>query len=288
MIVLNLRRRLRPFVAILLISSFSRFLGAEEFDCMIHAQQEIAVRSPLEARIESIAAQRGQRINPGDVLVTLETGPERAALTRAKAKVDMIGAIKAAEARVQLARKKVARNEELQKQKYIAATALEEARTELQLAEAELVEARDNQRMASHDVSYNEEILKQRVIRSPIRGVVVDRYQNPGELAGGDGKHPIMKLAEIDPLRVEVVLPVSMFGKVQENGHAEVRPETTDKSFAANVKIVDSVVDASSGTFGVRLQLANPKLSIPAGVKCKVTFAFGISNTKPGNKAKVR
>ena len=112
---------------------------AEEFDCMIHAQQEIAVRSPLEARIESVAVQRGQRINPGDVLVTLETGPERAALTRAKAKVDMIGAIKAAEARVQLARKKVARNEELQKQKYIAATALEEARTEPQLAEAELV-----------------------------------------------------------------------------------------------------------------------------------------------------
>lgn len=85
-----------------------------------------------------------------------------------------------------------------------------------------------------------------------------------------------MKLAEIDPLRVEVVLPVSIFGKVSENGRADVRPETAEKSFPANVKIVDSVVDASSGTFGVRLQLANPKLSIPAGVKCKVTFASAV------------
>ncbi|RLB03510.1 MAG: efflux RND transporter periplasmic adaptor subunit, partial [Deltaproteobacteria bacterium] len=32
------------------------------------------------------------------------------------------------------------------------------------------------------------------------------------------------------------------------------------------------VVDAASGTFGIRLRLPNPDLSIHAGLKCKVSF----------------
>jgi hypothetical protein len=32
------------------------------------------------------------------------------------------------------------------------------------------------------------------------------------------------------------------------------------------------VVDAASGTFGVRLVMPNPGGKIPAGVKCRVTF----------------
>jgi hypothetical protein len=36
--------------------------------------------------------------------------------------------------------------------------------------------------------------------------------------------------------------------------------------------IVDRVVDAASGTFGVRLELSNSDLRLPAGRKCNVTF----------------
>jgi hypothetical protein len=32
------------------------------------------------------------------------------------------------------------------------------------------------------------------------------------------------------------------------------------------------VVDAASGTFGVRLELSNRNGSLPAGVRCKVQF----------------
>jgi multidrug efflux pump subunit AcrA (membrane-fusion protein) len=37
--------------------------------------------------------------------------------------------------------------------------------------------------------------------------------------------------------------------------------------------VVDRVVDAASGTFRVRLELANPGNRIPAGIKCAVRFA---------------
>jgi hypothetical protein len=38
------------------------------------------------------------------------------------------------------------------------------------------------------------------------------------------------------------------------------------------VVIADRVVDAASGTFGIRVELPNPKLVLPAGLKCKVRF----------------
>ena len=38
------------------------------------------------------------------------------------------------------------------------------------------------------------------------------------------------------------------------------------------VNIIDRVVDAASGTFGVRLELPNRKRDIPAGVRCRVQF----------------
>jgi hypothetical protein len=42
--------------------------------------------------------------------------------------------------------------------------------------------------------------------------------------------------------------------------------------YQSTVSMVDRVVDAASGTFGVQIELPNPKLTIPAGVKCRVSF----------------
>jgi hypothetical protein len=55
--------------------------------------------------------------------------------------------------------------------------------------------------------------------------------------------------------------------------NAEVKPESPPGGvYTAVVKIVDTVIDAASGTFGVRLELPNPDYHIPAGLKCQVVF----------------
>ena len=40
----------------------------------------------------------------------------------------------------------------------------------------------------------------------------------------------------------------------------------------ARVHVVDRVMDPASGTFGVRLELQNPGLRLPAGIKCKLNL----------------
>jgi len=117
------------------------------------------------------------------------------------------------------------------------------------------------------------EILALRTIRSPLSGVVVEKVLSPGEFATSNLKDPILRLAEINPLNVEVVLPVSQYGRINPGMKAAVFPEQPiGGQYRATVKIVDRVVDAASGTFGVRLSLPNKQNRIPAGVKCRVRF----------------
>jgi RND family efflux transporter MFP subunit len=246
--------------------------AADDYDCIIEARQMVDIRSPVEGLIERVAVERGEGVKKGQVLVTLESGPERAALAVAKQRAGAVGAVKSAEARLDLAVKKGRRAEELARQSFISSNALEEARTERSLAESDLKVARENQRLAELEVQRATEVLGMRTIRSPVNGVVVDRYSKTGEMATATAKDPILRVAEIDPLNVEVVLPAPLYGSIQQGDQAEVSPETPAQKFIAQVKVVDRVINAASGTFGVRLELPNAKLLVPAGAKCRLRF----------------
>jgi RND family efflux transporter MFP subunit len=246
---------------------------AAEYDCMIEARQSVEIRSPVEAVIESVKVRRGDLVNRGQVLVTLESGPERAALALAQSRARMQGEIKSAEARVGIAEKKTRRAEELFKQNFTSAHARDEARAELELAVEELRRARDNQRLSELEAARAAEVLALRTIRSPLDGVVVEVLLKPGEFGAISFKDPILKLAEIHPLHVEVVLPVSAYGQVRAGQSATVRPEApVGGEYPTKVKLVDRVLDAASGTFGVRLELPNRQHKLPAGVRCRVEF----------------
>lgn len=245
---------------------------AQDFDCIIEARQMIDIRSPVEGLIERVAVERGEVVKKGQVLVTLESGPERAAVAVAKQRAEASGMVKSAEAKLDLAVKKERRAEDLARQSFISSNALEEARTEKTLADSELRVARENQRLAELEQQRAAEVLNMRTIRSPVNGVVVDRYQKTGEFAATNVKEPILRVAEIDPLNVEVILPASLYGSIQHGGRAEVTPETPQQQFIARVRVVDRVINAASGTFGVRLELPNEKQLIPAGAKCRLRF----------------
>jgi RND family efflux transporter MFP subunit len=246
---------------------------AQEFDCLIEARETVEIRSPVEAVIKSIRVGRGDFVKKGDVLVTLESGAEEASLRLAQSRSTMEGEINAAQARLELARKKWQQAQELYEQNFVAASARDEAIAEYKLATEQLRQAEENKVLAELEVKRSAEILALRTIRSPLSGVVVEKVLSPGEFATSNLKDPILKLAQINPLNVEVILPVREYGRIKPGVKALIFPEAPiGGEHTATVKIVDRVVDAASGTFGVRLELPNRKGRIPAGVKCRVRF----------------
>ena len=242
--------------------------------CLIEPYQKIELRSPVEALIAAIHVDRGAPVRKGQLLVELDTANERASLDVARYRAVMEGQLQSAQSRLEAAREKLRRREELAQEHFIAKQDRDDTKAEVQVAEADLIEARDNRRLAELEQKRLSELVEQRRLRSPFNGVVTDRVQQVGEIAQvGEAARPILKLAQTHPLRVEAVLPLAMYGRVKPGSKADIAVEAPlSGRYVATVSIVDSVVDSASGTFGVRLELPNPRGDVPAGVKCRVTF----------------
>lgn len=268
----------RTTTAVALLASLAGAATAQaldgEYQCLIEPYRRIEIRSAVEALIDKVHVQRGSVVRKDQRLVDLQSGVEEAALASARFRAVMEGSLRSSEARVDYARDKLRRREELSRQNFVSSQERDDAAAELRVAQAELLEARDNRHLSVLESKRLEELLRQRTLLSPFDGVVTEVEQHPGELAQtGEGARPILKMAQIHPLRVEVVLPVALYNQVKAGAPAEIEAEAPTKGrFKATVQIVDKVVDSASGTFGVRLELPNPSGSMPAGVKCKVRF----------------
>ena len=247
--------------------------AANPYDCLIEPSQTVDIRSATEGIIETVLVQRGDRVRAGQVLVQLESAAERSAVQMARHRADAGGRVATAQSRVDYAMKKLQRSEQLQAQNFVSAQARDEAEAEKRILDSELREARETRELAAHEHRHAQDLLERRTLRSPFNGVVMDRMLNPGDLAeAGTGRKPILRLVQVEPLRVEVVLPMAAWGKVKARSTATLSAEGLGGSHTATVSVVDSVFDSASGTFGVRLELPNAGGSLPAGIRCRIDF----------------
>jgi RND family efflux transporter MFP subunit len=271
-VLLRKKLSLLPFGALLLTVPLHAALAAAPGTslCLIEPWVRVQLRSPITATIASVLVDRGSVVRKGQPLVTLDATAEQAALAGAKYRAVAEGAIKSADARLVHAKQRLKRRDELLQQNYVSAQERDDAEAEMRVAMADLVEATDNRELAKLDVLRLSAEVNRRTITSPINGVVTERLQSPGELAqSGDTGVPILKLAQTDPVRVEVVLPAARFGKTKVGDLVTIKPEPPfGGSWRAVVKVVDPVIDSGSGTFGIRLEIPNPKGEVLSGIKC--------------------
>ncbi len=240
------------------------------FDCIIEPSEVVEVGSPVTGVIEKLYVERGDDIEAGQVLAELESGAEKAAVQVARARARMDGDVQSREVSLELGEQRRERAKKLFEHEALSLDLRQEVETEAALAKLELKRAREERELAKLELVRAIEALKRRTVHSPIPGVVVERMLSPGEVVD---EEPILKIAQLDPLRVEVILPSAMFGSVKTGMWGAVIPEMPgDRVHAALVTIVDKVVDAASGTFGVRLELRNPDRQIPGGLHCQVSF----------------
>ena len=239
--------------------------------CLIEAERITDIGSPVVGVVERVDVERGDRVSKGQILVVLRASVEQATLTVATSRADSSAELQAAEANASFNRERLVRAEDLFRQQFISQQALDQARTEADLADHKLAQAKEQRTTSRQERDVAAAQLLQRVIRSPIDGVVAERFVSAGERV--DDK-PLLRVAKVDPLRVQLVMPVSMYSQVQNGGSAKVVPELKGAvAVTARVSMIDKVVDAASNTFRVHLSLPNPKGALPAGLRCKAEFA---------------
>lgn len=257
-------------LALLSVSPVVKAVDLPEFDCLIEPELAVDVSSPVDGIIQKIYVDKSDVVTKGQKLAELDSGVKQAKVDLARARADMKEKIRARRANLGFAKRKWERIKNLYKKGAISPFLKDEAETEYKLAREELKIAKKEKIQAELELEYSIQELLQRTIRSPFDGVVVKRYLSIGETVEDT---PLLRLAQVNPLRVEIIAPSELFGLIKKGMRAEILPESPNYgTHVATVSIVDKVIDAASGTFGIRLALPNKNYQLPGGLKCKARF----------------
>jgi membrane fusion protein (multidrug efflux system) len=248
-----------------------RIISQEKLDCLIEASATLKIGAPVPGLIREVLVDRGDVVRQGQVLARLESEVEEAAVAAARSKAENDNPVGSAQARVEFLHRKFKRMETLRATNTVTEAVYDEAKTDERVAILAEKEAGLNFDIAKSELRRAEGMLRQRIIQSPIDAIVTERVLGPGEYRTEQAH--IFVLARMNPLYVEVFIPLALFGQVRVGMAADVEPEApVGGVHRATVTVVDTLFDASSGTFGVRLSLPNPDLSLPGGLRCKIRF----------------
>jgi RND family efflux transporter MFP subunit len=268
------KKTINKFMMFSVLTMALSSVWAEEgsaLDCVIEPHDVVEISSPVQGILEVVNVERGDIVKKGQVVAKLKSGIEEANVRLTKARADMEGDIHARKAEFELKKRSSEQLETLYNKKLASLHEYDDAKTLSVIAEYEFKKAIELRHLSQLELEHAQEVLNQRYLKSTVDGVVVERMKSPGEYVEDQ---PVIKIAQIDPLNVEVIAPVQLLGSIHVGLQVEVKAEEpVDEVFRAKVIVVDPVVHASSGTFGIRLNLPNPDHKIPAGLRCKVNFS---------------
>ena len=227
----------------------------------LEAARDATLRAEAPGRVVEVAAEPGQRVEAGDVLVRLDVGRTTVALQAASAQGAQAEArVAQAEREAELARRLVASGGAPERRGDDAEDAVRLARAALDAAQAQTRLTRRG--------------LTEAVVRAPFPGTVAERFVEVGEYVGPGA--PVAQVVDTSHLEARVLLdprraldvPIGARARV----HAFARPEEV---FEAEVERVGEVVDPRSRRLPVELRVDDPERRLRPGLAARFVVETG-------------
>ncbi len=241
-----------------------------EFDCVIEPSEVVDIGSAVPGVIQTIFAHRSDPVRKGTVVAELESSVEHATVELSRVRAESTTSIDLREESAAFGLRTRERNQTLFQQSSVSEHDIDKLETENRIAQLQVRQEEDNKSIAELEYQRAQAVLEKHRIRTPVEGVVMERFKTVGEYVEDD---PVLRIAQLDPLHVEVILPIEYMGRLKPGRLAEVMPILPGFSGKiAELTTIDKVADAASGTFGARLTLANPNYEMPGGLRCSLAF----------------
>jgi len=249
--------------------------------------QEVELHAKVAGYIKRINVDIGDRVHRGEVLAVLEV-PELAAQVQGAD-----AGVRHSQDEIVRAQNEVARAEADHEALHAAAIRLKQAsqaRPGL-VAEQELDDALAKDRAAEAQVEAAKSALsaaRQQLdvakashlqvsamsdysrIVAPFDGVVTWRYADTGALVQAgtstNSAQPVVKIAQVDVLRLRIPVPESLAASVHEGQPAEISVQATGKHFTGKVARLTGALDPSTRTEQVEIDVPNQKLHLAPGM----------------------
>lgn len=238
-----------------------------------------------------VMVKEGQAVKQGDLLVQQECAAEMAQLEQQKASAEDQTRVKAAKAQLEQKKVELVKLERAFKRGASTELEVENARLGAVIGQYQLdVEMfqRDQDARKLKELQFQIDRMQ---IKSPINGRVEEIALKDGE-SSNDATIKIIRVVSIDPLYVDVPVPMAQTQKLQSGSQVEVRfTGPAAATVKGEVLFLAAVADGASSTRLVRVQVPNPT-GRPAGEHVEVRIpdsppAAVADNQKTGPTATV-
>lgn len=262
---------LAMLLSLVVCDTFAQAHQATQLNCRIEPSMTVEMSSAVEGVISEVLVDKNDKITKGQTLARLDASVEKATADLRQAQAELNSDVEAQQLALQFSKRSLERVKNLYEKKAASSAELDKVTTEYSIAAQQLQQALDRKRQANLEYKRSLADLQRRSLVSPIDGVVIARHKEAGEHIDFD---PVLKLAQLNPLKVEVYAPANLYGLIKAGMTAIVTPElgSSKQTYKAEVILVDQVIDGPSNTFGIRLSFPNPDNKLPSGLKCRVNF----------------
>lgn len=194
------------------------------------------------SRIERIRVDEGDRVQAGQIIAEMEAAN-----------------LRQAEIQVNTARADLERMEKLVELGAVSRQQYEQARAQYETAQSNYRLIREN--------TY---------LRSPITGVVTDRYFVAGEIfAAGADRSAIVTIMNLHPLKVTINLSERYYPLVRQGAPVEVRLDTYgDRVFQGQVEHISPAVSPETRTFRIEIRIDNQDRTLSPGMFARVSLSL--------------
>lgn len=235
------------------------------------------VQSPISARasgyLKRWTKDIGSRVRKGELLAEIETPEIEQQLSQA------IAARQQAASGLELAKSTVARWENLRRKDVVSQQDLDERRSSLAQATANLAAADANVLRLRQTEGFKR-------VLAPFDGVITRRNVDVGDLIDAGGSRPLFLLAQTDPLRVYINVPQA-YAQLVKAGQPVVvtQAELRGQSFKGEVARTSGAIDTATRMMQVEVSLPNREGTLLPGAYVQVSLPLAASRslTIPAN-----
>lgn len=239
--------------------------------------QEISVYARVAGYVRQMRVDVGDRVHTGDVIAILEI-PEldndlqRAAAATERATQEVLRA----KATYDDAHLSFERLSEVLKQQpnLIAQQEIDQAKARDDTLRASWIAAQSAEREArANQAKYTTMVAYSR-ITAPFSGVVTKRYADTGSLMGagtGSGQ-ALVRLSQVDPLRLILPVPESAVSKVRVGTPVQISIQSSKQVLSAVITRTSGRIATETRTMHVEVDVPNPGLTMAPGMYATATL----------------
>jgi len=221
-----------------------------EFSGPLVAPGTVIVRAKAAGTLVSLAVAEGSRVRAGQALGQLDLGELRYRVAERNATLESNKAQYDQAARQYEANKGLAANN------FIAQTALDNSRAQMETAKAQWQAAK-----AQLDTS--EVLLSQAALVSPINGIVAKRWTLPGEKVAAEQQ--LLTIVDLSRLELAGLVGTHDIGRLHPGMAVQVTVEGEDRPVEATIDRISPTAEPGTRSIGVVLRLANADERLRAG-----------------------